>query len=306
MKRADRILADAREQKAAMIPNAPPAHEAPEATARGSLVADPAAPFGFRVEDNPVRRRAAARMPGRGVRRSAPARSHRGDRRARRAEDSAGAAGPAARARRRRRAARGPRGRGRWCASGRRAGVPVLITALEHKAYENENANRILQKLSGQDFGFDSDSGMTARAGPRSRSWRDWWDGFQKTGAKLRGGGRAVQEGRRPRRRPPDRALGQRLRRGPGRLHGAVAEDAHAPRAAGGAVPRGGARARRGPSAHLAGRDRARPRRHRRSRVPPPARGSARRSAPVGALARRRRRSSGAGRPPRPSGCGRR
>jgi HEAT repeat protein len=80
---------------------------------------------------------------------------------------------------------------------GNRAGVPVLLTALERKAYENEHANRILKKLSGQDFGFDSDSGMTARWAAVKR-WREWWDGFQKSGAKLAGEGKPYQKGQDP------------------------------------------------------------------------------------------------------------
>jgi hypothetical protein len=73
----------------------------------------------------------------------------------------------------------------------------VLITALEHKAYENENANRILERASGQDFGFDSDTGMTARFAAIKR-WREWWDGFQKTGARLAGEGDPYRKGADP------------------------------------------------------------------------------------------------------------
>src|SRR4029079_16587717 len=75
--------------------------------------------------------------------------------------------------------------------------VPVLLKALEHKAYENEHANRILRDLSGQDFGFDSDIGMSARAAAVKR-WNDWWAAFEKSGQKLKGEGEPYRKGQDP------------------------------------------------------------------------------------------------------------
>ena len=195
VKRADRILADAREQKAAMIPKLLLLMKHQKHSA-WLLVADPAAPFGFRVEDNPFSDALPPGCQGAACADQRPldriaAIVALGELKTPQAlpdlllafDDADGL--PAVHAAE------------VLVRLGSRAGVPVLITALEHKAYENENANRILQKLSGQDFGFDSDSGMTARWAAIKR-WRDWWDGFQKTGAKLAGEGEPYKKGADP------------------------------------------------------------------------------------------------------------
>jgi HEAT repeat protein len=53
------------------------------------------------------------------------------------------------------------------------AGLPVLIDALEGKIYANEHARRFLAEFAGDDFGFNSDSGMTRRAEAiaKARAW---------------------------------------------------------------------------------------------------------------------------------------
>ncbi len=71
---------------------------------------------------------------------------------------------------------------------GSRAGIPTLIAALDKKAYVNEHANRFLKEASGQDFGFDSDVGLTRRAEAVER-WRAWWETFKASGKKLNGEG---------------------------------------------------------------------------------------------------------------------
>lgn len=52
-------------------------------------------------------------------------------------------------------------------------GLPVLVKALEARAFENETANRILEEISGEDLGFDTDAGWVRKSEAIAR-WRAW------------------------------------------------------------------------------------------------------------------------------------
>ncbi|HYC79188.1 MAG TPA: HEAT repeat domain-containing protein, partial [Planctomycetota bacterium] len=77
---------------------------------------------------------------------------------------------------------------------GSRAGVPTLLSALDGKAYENEHAHRILRDLSGEDFGFATDGGLSRRAAAVARA-RAWWTEFAAGGKRLPGEGAPYRRG---------------------------------------------------------------------------------------------------------------
>ncbi len=52
-------------------------------------------------------------------------------------------------------------------------GLPVLVAGLEGKAFENETANALLKRISGRDFGFDTDRGFKLKAEAIER-WKAW------------------------------------------------------------------------------------------------------------------------------------
>jgi HEAT repeat protein len=182
--RADRILSEARSKKAGFVPSLLQLVKDRSHSAF-MLVPDASAPFGLRVEENPFggddlrpldRIAAIVALQELGTPQALPELLLALD-------DRDGL--PAVHAAE------------ALLALGNRAGVPVLLTALEHKAYENENANRILMRISGRDFGFDSDSGMSSRW-PAVERWRAWWAGFSKTGEKLKGEGQPYRKGQDP------------------------------------------------------------------------------------------------------------
>jgi HEAT repeat protein len=181
VERAEALLADARTRGAAAIPDLLLAMKDRSHSAF-VLVRDPRAPHGLRVEENPhggedtralERVAAIVALAELGTPQAVPELLLALDDR-----DGLPALHAAA----------------ALVAFGNRAGVPVLLAALERRVYENETANRLLMKLSGMDFGFDSDSGLGARFEASAR-WRAWWDAFQQSGEKLAGEGPPYRRG---------------------------------------------------------------------------------------------------------------
>lgn len=80
---------------------------------------------------------------------------------------------------------------------GNRAGIPILLDNLEKKARSNEVANRLLEQITGQDFGFGPDIGYAARQEAIER-WRDWYQDFEESGERLPLEGRPYRKGTDP------------------------------------------------------------------------------------------------------------
>lgn len=88
---------------------------------------------------------------------------------------------------------------------GNRAGIECLLLHLEGRAFPGgedlkspafagETAHEILKEVSGEDLGFNADSGLAGKMESAAR-WRKWWEGVQASGGKLATEGRAYQEG---------------------------------------------------------------------------------------------------------------
>ncbi len=71
---------------------------------------------------------------------------------------------------------------------GCRSGISNLLASLERKAYESEIANRMLIESTGEDFGFDADIGMEAKARAATR-WKTYWAKRSQDPTLLKGEG---------------------------------------------------------------------------------------------------------------------
>lgn len=80
---------------------------------------------------------------------------------------------------------------------GNHSGIPVLIANLEKRILQNETANRILEEISGEDMGFNPDSGWAEKSKAIAR-WKAWWRGVRTSGVRLKGEGRPYQHGTNP------------------------------------------------------------------------------------------------------------
>jgi len=80
---------------------------------------------------------------------------------------------------------------------GNTSGIPVLLANLENRVFPNETANRILEEISGEDMGFNPESGWSEKAKAIAR-WKSWWSGMSMSGAALPLQGRPYQQGVNP------------------------------------------------------------------------------------------------------------